>query len=158
MCADGTFRRCNQNQVNLFVKLLEFFTNSWRKSKQPWRATLKRMRRIRDINLMNPEMQTALLNTYPPKIIATMLKALREQLKENYPLSAVEEIAGPAPEILEYDQFLRGGGGFWDDVSGGYLPEDLTSRREEIEWVLSEGVHEIVPMQDVKMQARSCWS
>ena len=29
------------------------------------------------------EMQTTLLNTYFPKLIATILKALREQLKEN---------------------------------------------------------------------------
>ena len=48
---------------------------------------------------MNPEMQTTLLNTYPPKLIATILKALREQLKENDQLNAVEEIAGPVPEI-----------------------------------------------------------
>ena len=39
-----------------------------------------------------------------------------------------------------------------DDVNGGYLPEDLvlTARREEIAWVHSEGVYEIVPMQDCK--------
>ena len=43
---------------------------------------------------MNPEMQTTLLNTYPPKLIATILKALREKLKENDHLNAVEEIAG----------------------------------------------------------------
>ena len=49
---------------------------------------------------MNPEVQTTLLNTYPPKLIATTLKALREQLKVNDQLSAVEEIAGPVPEIL----------------------------------------------------------
>ena len=48
---------------------------------------------------MNPEMQTTLLNTNPPKLIATILKALREQLKENDQLNAVEEIAGPVPEI-----------------------------------------------------------
>ena len=30
-------------------------------------------------NWMNPEMQTTLLSTYPPKLIATILKALREQ-------------------------------------------------------------------------------
>ena len=57
---------------------------------------------------MNPEMQTTLLNTYPPKLIATILKALREQLKENDQLNAVEEIAGPAPEIpVESDQILK---------------------------------------------------
>ena len=47
---------------------------------------------------MNPEMQTTLLNTYTPKLIATILKALREQLKENDQLNAVKEIAGPAPQ------------------------------------------------------------
>ena len=48
---------------------------------------------------MNPEMQTTLLNTYLPKLIATILKTLREQLIENYQLNAVEEIAGPVPEL-----------------------------------------------------------
>ena len=50
-------------------------------------------------NWMNPEMQTALLNTFHPKLIATILKALREQLKENDQLNAVDEIAGPIPEV-----------------------------------------------------------
>ena len=85
---------------------------------------------------MNPEMQTTLLNTYPPKLIATILKALREQLKEIDLLNAVEGIAGPVPEIpLEYDQILKQGGRFWDDVNGGCLPVDLVlaARREEID-------------------------
>ena len=72
---------------------------------------------------MNPEMQTTLLNTYPPKLIAKILNTLREHLKENDQLNAVEEIASPVPEIpLEYDQILFGGRQFWDDVNGGYLP------------------------------------
>ena len=50
-------------------------------------------------NWMNPEIQTTLLNTYRPKLTATILKARREQLKENDQLNAVEEIAGPVPEI-----------------------------------------------------------
>ena len=47
---------------------------------------------------------------------------------------------------------LEGGGKFSDDVNGGYLPEDLVlaARREEIDWVHSEGVFEIVPMQECK--------
>ena len=45
---------------------------------------------------MNPAMQTTLLNTYPPTLIATILKVLREQLKDNDQLNAVEEIAGPS--------------------------------------------------------------
>ena len=97
--------------------------------------------------LLNLEMQTTLLNAYPPKLIATILKALREQLKENDQLNAAEEIAGTVPEIpFEYDQILKGGGHFWDDVNGGYLPEDLVlaARRVAIGWVHSEGVYEIV--------------
>ena len=45
-------------------------------------------------------------------------------------------------------KILKGGGRFWDDVNGEYLPEDLglSARREEIDWVHSEGVNEIVPM------------
>ena len=42
---------------------------------------------------MNPEMQTTLLNTYPHKLIATILKALRAQLKESDQMNAKEEIA-----------------------------------------------------------------
>ena len=86
-------------------------------------------------------------------MIATILKALREQLKENDQLNAVEEIAGPVPEIpLEYAQILKGGGRFWDDVNGRYLPEDLVlaARREEVGWVHSEGVYETVRMQECK--------
>ena len=101
---------------------------------------------------MNPEMQTTLLNTYPPKLIAKILKAFREQLNESDQLHSVEEIAGPVPEIpLEYDQILKGGR-FWDDVNGGYLPEDLVlaARREEIHWVHFEGVYEIVPIQECR--------
>ena len=75
---------------------------------------------------MNPEMQTTLLNTYLPKLIATILKALRGQFKEDDQMDTVDEIAGLVTEIpLEYEQILKGGGRFWDDVNDGYLPEDL---------------------------------
>ena len=105
---------------------------------------------------MNPEMQTTLLNTYPPKLIATILKAFREQLTESDQLNAVEEIAGPVPQIpVEYDQILKVGGKFLDDVNGGSLPEDLVlaARREEIDRVHSEGVHELVQCKSVRMRA-----
>ena len=78
------------------------------------------------------------MNTYLPRLIAMILKAFREQLKENDQLNAVEEIVGPVPEIhLAYGQILKEGGRFWDDVNGGSLPEDLVlvARREEIDWV-----------------------
>ena len=101
-------------------------------------------------NWMNPEIQTTLLNTNPPKLIATILKALREQLKEIDPLNAAEEIAGPVPEIPFEYEILKDGRGFWDDLNGGYLHEDLVlaARREEIDWVHSQGVYETVPMQE----------
>ena len=84
-------------------------------------------------NWMSLEMQTTLLNTFPQKLIATILKALREQLNE--------------------------GGKFWDDVNGGYLPEDLVSaaRREESDWVHSKGVYEIVPMQECRDAGMKPW-
>ena len=89
----------------------------------------------------------------PPELLATILKAVREQLKENDQLNAVEEIAGPVPEIpLSMIKIMKEGGKLWDDVNGGYLPEDLVlgARREEIDWVHSEGVYEIVPMQECR--------
>ena len=92
-------------------------------------------------------MQNKFFNTYPPKLIAQILKALREQLKENDQLNAVEEIRGAVPEIpLEYKEIWKEGGCFWC----GCPLEDpvLAARREEIEWVHSEGVYEIVPMQE----------
>ena len=49
---------------------------------------------------MNLEMQTTLWNTYAPKLIAKILKALREQLIETCQLNAVEEMAGPVLELL----------------------------------------------------------
>ena len=97
---------------------------------------------------MNPEMQTTLFNTYPPNLIEKIMLSLHEQLKENGQLHADEVIAGPVPETpLECDQILEGGK-FCDDVNGEYLPEDLVlaSRREEIDWVHSEGIYETVPM------------
>ena len=98
-------------------------------------------------------MRTTLLNMCPLTLIATILKALREQLKEYDQLNSVEAIAGPMPQTpLEYDPILKEGGSFWDDVNGGFLPDDLAlaARREEFGWVHSEGVYEKVPMQECR--------
>ena len=117
-------------------KTTGFFTNSWRIKIALESYFEEHAQEVCARNWMNPEMQTTLLNTFPPKLIATILKALREQLKERDQLHSVEEIAGPVPEIpLEYDQILKGAGGrFWDDVNGRYLPEDLVlaARREKL--------------------------
>ena len=77
------FRRCDQNRVNIFG-IQRVSSQTVGESKMPWRATFEvHAQEVWERNRMNPEMQTALLDTYPPKLIATMLKALREQLKEN---------------------------------------------------------------------------
>ena len=68
-------------------------------------------------------------------------------------MDAVGDIAVTVPEIpLEYGRILKDEGGFWDGVNRGYLPEDLVlaARREEIARVRSEGVFEIVSMQEGK--------
>ena len=97
MCEDGIFRRLS-NSRRISRSLESYFdahaTDVW------------------GSNWGNPEVQTAFLNTYPPTLIATVLKALREQLKENDQLNPVEEIARPVPIILiEYEHILRDGGG-----------------------------------------------
>ena len=95
-------------------KTTGFFTNSWRNKIALESYFEEHSQEIWERNWMNPEMQTTLWNTYLPKLIATILKALREQLKENAQLNADEEIAGPAPEgPLEYDEILKDGGQFW---------------------------------------------
>ena len=70
-------------------KTTGFFTNIWRIKIALESHFKEHAQEVRERNLMNPEMQTTLLNTYPPKLIATILKALREQLTENDQLNAV---------------------------------------------------------------------
>ena len=67
-----------------------FFTNSWRIKVALESYFEEHAQEVWERNWMNPEMQTTLLNTYLPKLIAKIL----EQPKENDQLNAVEEIAG----------------------------------------------------------------
>ena len=80
-------------------KTTGFFTNSWRIKIALESFFEEHAQEVWERNWINPEMQTTLFHTYPPKLIVTILNALREQLKENDQLNAVELIAGPAPEI-----------------------------------------------------------
>ena len=106
---DGTFRRGNQNR-RIRAENNAFLHKHLVNEIALERNFEEHVQEVWERNWMNPEMQTTLLNTYPPKLIATVLKAFREQLKENDHLNAVEEIAGPVPEIrLEYDQNLKEG-------------------------------------------------
>ena len=149
-----------QSESSEYVrKTTGVFTNSWSIKIALESYFEVHAQEVWERNWMDPEMQTTLLNTYPPKLIATILKALREQLKESDQLHSVDQIAGPVPETpLEYDQILREGGKFWDDVTRGYLPEDLvlTARREEMEWVKVST--KLSRCKIVKMQARNCQS
>ena len=94
---------------------------------------------------MHPETQTTLLNTYPPNLIEKIMLALHEQLKENVQLHA-HEAQYQKPLLSMIKSWT--GDKFCDDVNGGCLPEDLVlaSRREEIDWVHSEGIYQTVPM------------
>ena len=141
------------------LKTIGFFTSSWRIKRALESFFEEHAQEVWERNWVNSELQTTLLKKYPPNLIATILKALREQLKENDQLNAVEEIAGPVPEIpFEYDQVLKEGGRFWEDVNGGYLPEDLlAARREEIHWVHFESVYETVPMQECIDACKKLW-
>ena len=86
-----------QSESSEYVrKTTGFFTNSWRIKIALESYFEEHAQEVRERNWM----------------IATILKALREQLKECDQLHSVEEIAGPVPEILlEYDQIYKGGGG-----------------------------------------------
>ena len=56
----------------------------------------------------------------------TILKVLREQFEDDDQMKTAGEIAGSVPETsLEWERILKERGRFWDDVNGGYLPEDL---------------------------------
>ena len=129
------------------------FTDSWRITIALESYFEEHAQEVWAWNWMSPEMQTVFFEQKPSKLIATILKSLREQLKGNDQLHSVEETAGPVPEILpEYDQILKEGGKFLDHVNGRYLPRDLVlaALREEVDWVHSEGVYEIGPMDTDK--------
>ena len=86
--------RCNQNRVNMFGNQ-RVSSHTVGESFFFWRATFKSTGRTCGNEI---EVQTTLLNTYPPELIATIQKALGAQLEEHDQFNAVEEIAGPAPE------------------------------------------------------------
>ena len=73
-----------RSEWNEYVwKTTSSFTNSWRIKIALESHFEEHGQEVWERNWMNPEMQTTLLNTYPPKLVATILEALREQLKEN---------------------------------------------------------------------------
>ena len=74
---------------------------------------------------MNPDIRTRLLDTklpeatllnmYSPTSMETILKALREQSKEDDQVKSVGEITSSVPEtLLDWDPILKERGGFWE--------------------------------------------
>ena len=160
----GLARRCNiqkmQFRSNEYLrKTTGFFTNSWRIKIALESYFDEHGKEVWERNWMNLEVQTTLLKTYPPKMIATILKALRERLKEDDQLNAVEEIAGPVPES---EQILRDGGGFLDDVNGGDICLEISCWLPEVKKLLHGYLLKVSTnlsrCKIVKMQTRSCWS
>ena len=98
--ADGTVKSYHRNRQSTYVRQTIFFTNSWRSEIALESCFDDHVSEVCEITWKNREYLTTLLNAYPPKVVATILKVLREQLKENDQLNAVEEIAGPAPDNL----------------------------------------------------------
>ena len=89
---------------------------------------------------------------YPPRLVTAVLRAIRDQLRHDGHLSAFEtDIAGPIAEEeeipAEWRELFLEGGGFWDDVHGGWLPDKLVvaARAEELRWVHDQEVYRIVP-------------
>ena len=84
--------------MNTYGKQRFFFTNSWRIKLALESGSDEHAKEVWGRTWMNPDVQTTLLNTYPPKLIATIQKALLEQLEDNDQLNAAAEIAGPTLE------------------------------------------------------------
>ena len=70
-------QRVSSNRLRIRIALECYFEDH---GKEVW-----------EINWMSRAVQTALLNTFPPEMIATVLKALRGRLTENDQVNAVEE-------------------------------------------------------------------
>ena len=98
---------------------------------------------------------------FPPKLVSTILRALKRQLRMDGVLSALEvSTTGPVPEEPLFEEFEGGPdpmefeleGEFWDDVNGGWLDPTLVraARDEEVQWMETRKVFEIE-------KADVCW-
>ena len=89
LCVGGTFGKCNRDPVR---KTTGLFTNRWRIKMALESYFDEHVKDVWSNNWMNPEVQTTLFNTSANIDIASILMSLREQLKENDRLNAVEKI------------------------------------------------------------------
>ena len=82
-CADGMIRKCDQNRVSMFGRQ-RCSSRTVGQSTIALESYFEELaQEVWERNLINVEMQTTLLNMYRPKLTATILKALRERLKES---------------------------------------------------------------------------
>ena len=142
--ADEMFRRRDQNRVNMFGRQ-QVSSQTVGESKKPWRAILKSMHRkfgretgwtlrcrlrcwTRILQSWLRRFWRHFVNNSKRMITWMQLRKLQAQYQKSL-LSVIKN--------LERRRKKR------DDVNGGYLPEDLmlAARREEIDWVHSEGVY-----------------
>ena len=76
------FQKMRSESSESVLKTTGFFTNSWRIKIALESYFEEHAQKVWERNWMNLEMQTTLLNTYLPKLIAMILTAFREQPKE----------------------------------------------------------------------------
>ena len=92
--------KIQSKRIECVRKLVGFYTISWRIKLVLENYLDEHAEEVWERHWMNLEVQTTLLNTCPSTLTATILKALREQFKENDQLYAVDKITSPVPEIL----------------------------------------------------------
>ena len=90
--------------------------------------------------------------TYPPKLVRGVLVGLRDQMKEDSSMSAIEaQASGPHPTQPLFDAndkwVSETDEEFWDNISGESLPADLVkkARSVEIGWVNNIKLYNKVP-------------
>ena len=86
---------------------------------------------------------------YPPKLVAAVLNGLREQMKADGDISALEAFtSGPVPEIPIVQEGVWTE--YWDDVNGTWLRSDLVAAARELElaWVKKQGVYTKVSIEE----------
>ena len=126
------------------------FTDSWRIKIALESFFEQHVQDVWERNWMNLEMQTKLLSTHPPKTDRNDSEGASWTTQREW---AVECSWGNCR--AQYPKSLQSMINPWkkEEDSGMMSPVDqkiLCWRREEIDWVDSEGVYEIVPMQECK--------
>ena len=102
----------------------------------------------------------AMAAVYPPRLVAAVLKGIKEQMKQDKAIDAVAlKFGGPVPSenvfevtdmnVEQYEQIF-------DEVTGAQLPAELVAqgKKEEIDWVRSIKLYDKVPRRMVKERGK----